>query len=149
MVKDSLDKRVRKIWNPWMLCITPEYTYINQGWQQLPFEYQFSSRFGLKWVERRSQIDYRSHVSGQLVCHIPNNDCICTKIGLLATLRVPMLTETHFISESCAVLNCISLGIFLQAINPRSRGEEKYSVDAWDIRPGQSCGLCRVDRRGN
>eukprot|EP01035_Chromulina_nebulosa_P023750 gene23750-30802_t len=66
LVKDSLDKR---------------------GWQQLPFEYQFSSRFGLKWVERRSQIDYRSHVSGQLVCHIPNNDCICTKVGLLATLR--------------------------------------------------------------
>jgi len=66
LVKDSLDRR---------------------GWQQLPFEYQFSTRFGLKWVERRSQIDYRSHIPGQLVCHIPNNDCICTKVGLLATLR--------------------------------------------------------------
>ena len=66
LVKDAMDKR---------------------GWQQLPFEYQFSSRFGLKWVERRSQIDYRSHNAGQLVCHIPNNDCISTKVGLLSTLR--------------------------------------------------------------
>lgn len=59
----------------------------NMGWQQLPFEYQFSSRFGLKWVERRSQIDYRSHQPGQLVCHIPNNEVITTKIGLLSALR--------------------------------------------------------------
>ena len=66
LVKDSLDKR---------------------GWQQLPFEYSFSSRFGLKWVERRSQIDYRAHTPGQLVNHIPNNDCITTKAALLSTLR--------------------------------------------------------------
>jgi hypothetical protein len=58
-----------------------------RGWQQLPFEYQFSSRYGLKWVERRSQIDYRAHQPGQLVCHIPNNDVITTKLGLLTTLR--------------------------------------------------------------
>ena len=58
-----------------------------RGWQQLPFEYQFSSRFGLKWVERRSQIDYRTHQPGQLVCHIPNNEVITTKVGLLSTLR--------------------------------------------------------------
>ncbi len=58
-----------------------------RGWTQLPFEYQFSSRYGLKWVERRSQIDYRSHQPGQLVCHIPNNDVITTKLGLLTTLR--------------------------------------------------------------
>lgn len=58
-----------------------------RGWQQLPFEYEFSSRFGMKWVERRSQIDYRSHTPGQLVCHIPNNEVITTKIGLLSTLR--------------------------------------------------------------
>lgn len=66
LVKDSLDRR---------------------GWQQLPFEYSFSSRFSLKWVERRSQIDYKAHTPGQLVNHIPNNDCISTKIGLLRTLR--------------------------------------------------------------
>jgi hypothetical protein len=58
-----------------------------RGWQQLPFEYEFSSRFGMKWVERRSQIDYRTHTPGQLVCHIPNNEVITTKIGLLSTLR--------------------------------------------------------------
>ena len=66
LLKDSLDRR---------------------GWQQLPFEYSFSSRFNLKWVERRSQIDYRAHTAGQLVNHIPNNDCISTKVGLLQTLR--------------------------------------------------------------
>lgn len=66
LVKEAMDKR---------------------GWQQLPFEYQFSSRFGLKWVERRSQIDYRAHTPGQLVNHIPNNDFITTKLGLLNALR--------------------------------------------------------------
>jgi hypothetical protein len=66
LLKDALDRR---------------------GWQQLPFEYSFSSRFNLKWVERRSQIDYRAHTAGQLVNHIPNNDCISTKLGLLTTLR--------------------------------------------------------------
>lgn len=55
LVKQALDKR---------------------GWQQLPFDYNFSSRFDLKWVERKSDIDYKSHQPGQLVCHIPNNDCI-------------------------------------------------------------------------
>ena len=38
-------------------------------------------------LERRSQIDYRAHTPGQLVNHIPNNDCISTKLGLLLTLR--------------------------------------------------------------
>jgi hypothetical protein len=66
LVKEALDKR---------------------GWQQLPFEYDFSSRFDLKWVERRTQIDYRAHVPGQLVNHVPNNDVITTKTGLLVALR--------------------------------------------------------------
>ena len=39
LVKEALDKR---------------------GWQQLPFEYQFSSRFGLKWVERRYVYHYNN-----------------------------------------------------------------------------------------
>lgn len=58
-----------------------------RGWQQLPFEYNFSTRYSLKWVERRSQIDYKAHQAGQLVCHIPNNDCITTKVNLLNTLK--------------------------------------------------------------
>ncbi|RYH20006.1 hypothetical protein EON65_24955 [archaeon] len=32
-------------------------------------------------------MDYRAHVAGQLVCHIPNNDIITTKVGLLTALR--------------------------------------------------------------
>lgn len=66
LVKDSLDRR---------------------GWTQLPFDFQFTTKYGLKWVERRSQIDYRAHRPGQLVCHIPNNDILCTKIGLLTAMR--------------------------------------------------------------
>jgi hypothetical protein len=58
-----------------------------RGWQQLPFDYSFSNRFGLKWVERRGHIDYKSHTDGQLVCHIPNNDVLSTKVGLLHSLR--------------------------------------------------------------
>ena len=38
-------------------------------------------------MELRSQIDYRSHLPGQLVNHIVNNDILTTKIGLLTTLR--------------------------------------------------------------
>jgi len=45
LVKDSLDRR---------------------GWQQLPFDYNFSTRFNLKWVERRSQIDFKAHTAGQV-----------------------------------------------------------------------------------
>ena len=81
LIKDSMDRR---------------------GWKQLPFEYSFSSKFSLKWVERRSQIDYISHTPGQLVNHIPNNDCITTKIELLNTLREkycqPVLNSTERVS---------------------------------------------------
>lgn len=58
-----------------------------RGWLMMPNEYHFSTKYGLKWVERRNQIDYLAHIPGQLVCHIPNNDIITTKIGLLCTLR--------------------------------------------------------------
>lgn len=58
-----------------------------RGWQQLPFDYNFTTRFNLKWVERRSQIDYKAHLPGQLVNHIPNNEVITTKIGLVETMR--------------------------------------------------------------
>lgn len=69
--------------NGWKLVVNAMNKH---GWQQLPFEYNFSSRYGFKWVERRSQIDYKSHTDGQLVNHIPNNDCITTKTSLHRTL---------------------------------------------------------------
>ena len=63
------------------------------NWQQIPFEYKFSTRYSLKWVERRGDIDYKAHMPGQLVCHIPNNDCITTKTGLLSALRLYAISK--------------------------------------------------------
>lgn len=63
------------------------------NWQQIPFEYKFSQRFSLKWVENRSEIDYKSHVAGQLVCHIPNSQCITCKTGLVNTLRAHVVSK--------------------------------------------------------
>jgi len=65
-----------------------------RGWTMMPSEYHFSNRYGFKWVERRNQIDYIAHTPGQLVCHIPNNDCVTTKIGLLATMRDKYCRQT-------------------------------------------------------
>jgi len=58
-----------------------------RGWRRLPFEAGFSSRFDLKWVEQRAKIDYRRHLPGQLVNHIPNNDVITSKARFLDTMR--------------------------------------------------------------
>jgi tubulin--tyrosine ligase like protein 10 len=77
--------------NGWKLVVD---AMTKRGWQQIPFEYNFSNRYGLKWVERRSQIDYKAHSAGQLVNHIPNNDCITNKVNLYATMR------TYFQSSS-------------------------------------------------
>ena len=71
-----------------------------QNWQQLPFEYKFSTRYSLKWVERRSDIDYKAHTAGQLVCHIPNNDCITTKTGLLTSLRMLVIAKNNNVTAS-------------------------------------------------
>jgi hypothetical protein len=130
LVKDALDKR----------C-----------WQQLPFEYSFSSRFGLKWVERRSQIDYRSHTPGQLVNHIPNNDCITTKAALLATLRekycrvpaasttrlpTPWLPETYQldspadIAAACEV-EAKALAAKVAAAAAAAEGDSAAAVPTW------------------
>ena len=80
-----------------------------RGWQQLPFEHNFSNRFGLKWVERRGHIDYKAHTPGQLVCHIPNNDVICTKSGLMTAFRgyfkVSFYTYTHSSTLFCHYAN--------------------------------------------
>ena len=53
--------------NGWRLVVA---ALDKRGWQQLPFEYSFSTRFMLKWVERRSQIDYKAHVPGQVTLYM-------------------------------------------------------------------------------
>mmetsp|Transcript_55578 Transcript_55578/g.88173 ORF Transcript_55578/g.88173 Transcript_55578/m.88173 type:complete len:668 (-) Transcript_55578:107-2110(-) len=58
-----------------------------RGWQRLPFEAHFTSRFDLKWVEQRSKIDYKRHLEGQLVNHIPNNCVITNKAQFIVTMR--------------------------------------------------------------
>ena len=70
--------------NGWKLVVA---ALDKRGWHQLPFDYSFSTRYSLKWVERRSQIDYKAHHDGQLVNHIINNDVLTTKNGLLCCLR--------------------------------------------------------------
>lgn len=57
-------------------------------WRRLPFEAGFSNRFDLRWVEQRGRIDYKRHIPGQLVNHIPNNDVITSKLRFLDTMRV-------------------------------------------------------------
>mmetsp|Transcript_122922 Transcript_122922/g.274484 ORF Transcript_122922/g.274484 Transcript_122922/m.274484 type:complete len:677 (-) Transcript_122922:157-2187(-) len=59
----------------------------SRGWQRLPFEAGFSTRFDLKWVEQRAKIDYKRHIEGQMVNHIPNNDIITSKARFLHTMR--------------------------------------------------------------
>ena len=87
----------------------------DRGWAQIPFDESFSTKFDLRWVERRSQIDWLAHSSGdekaapglqksqgtssllskaaqgkmlpQLVNHIANNNVITVKTGLLDTLK--------------------------------------------------------------
>jgi len=58
-----------------------------RGWRRLPFEASFSNRFDLKWVEQRSKHDYKRHLEGQFVNHIPNNDVITCKTKLLDTMH--------------------------------------------------------------
>jgi len=70
--------------NGWKLVVA---ALDKRGWHQMPFDYSFSTRYQLKWVERRSQIDYKAHQPGQLVNHIINNDVLTTKNGLLSALR--------------------------------------------------------------
>lgn len=111
MVKAALDKR---------------------GWQQIPEEYQFSTRFSLRWVERRSQIDYKSHVPGQLVCHISNNEVITSKTGLLQALReafvpnggapAPWLPETYLLDDPQDCAAALSVEEKLSAANGGGRG---------------------------
>ena len=109
-----------------------------RGYTRLPFEYSFSTSFDLKWVEGRSAINYFKHVDGQFVNHIPNNDVITNKIGLLTVLQdgygqafppkyFPM---TYRLDRPCDVLN------LLDKIDDGSV-EGKY----WIHKPaGKNCG---------
>ena len=111
MVKAALDKR---------------------GWQQIPEEYQFSTRFSLRWVERRSQIDYKTHVPGQLVCHISNNEVITSKTGLLQALReafvpdggapAPWLPETYLLDDPQDCVAALAIEETLSLANGGGRG---------------------------
>ena len=73
---------------------------VHRGWVQIPYDEPFNTKFDLRWVERRSQIDWLGHKDGscsrkstnniggkQLVNHIANNTVITVKTGLLNTLR--------------------------------------------------------------
>ena len=57
-----------------------------RGWTRLPFTYNFKAAYDLKWVEGRNKINFATHKTGQLCNHLPNNDVICNKIGLLSCL---------------------------------------------------------------
>jgi hypothetical protein len=83
--------------NGWKLVVA---ALDKRGWHQMPFDYSFSTRYTLKWVERRSQIDYKAHHAGQLVNHIINNDVLTTKNGLLSCLREFYCNEGSTIPSS-------------------------------------------------
>ena len=82
--------------NGWKLVVA---ALDSRGWHQMPFDYSFSTRYTLKWVERRSQIDYKAHHAGQLVNHIINNDVLTTKNGLLSALRVYYCNENNSLPD--------------------------------------------------
>ena len=58
-----------------------------RGYTRLPFNYTFRTNFSLKWVEGRSKINFLQHKTGQMVNHIPNNDVITNKLGLLEAIQ--------------------------------------------------------------
>ena len=46
---------------------------VGRGWAVLDKSYKFSTRFNLKWVQTRGEIDFSQHIPGkQLVNHLPN-----------------------------------------------------------------------------
>ena len=78
------ERQIRKAFyvnksNGWKLVVS---AMSERGWAQIPFE-SFSRKFDLRWVERRSQIDWLSHRATeslpQLVNHIANNSVITVK----------------------------------------------------------------------
>lgn len=98
--KNKSSKIIKEVKKDYTVATLPRTYYVNKsngyklvkaaldrrGWTQIPFEQSFFTKYGMKWVERRSDIDYVAHISGQLVCHIPNNEVITTKTSLVNTL---------------------------------------------------------------
>lgn len=113
-----------------------------RGWAQIPFDESFSRKFDLRWVERRSQIDWLGHRAGavgdvqlpQLVNHIANNNVITVKTGLLSTLRgasssiqlAARLPETYDLSIASDRLK------FLAVTKPPPTVEDDDYVDSED-----------------
>ena len=76
-------------------------------WIQIPFDQGFTQNYNLKWVERRSEIDYGMMKSRyQVSNHISNNDVITTKKGLLGVMNRLRIEEEksdeyHSEDEEC------------------------------------------------
>ena len=63
-------------------------------WIQIPFDQGFTQNYNLRWVERRSEIDYGMMKSKyQASNHISNNDVITTKKGLVGLNRLRIEEE--------------------------------------------------------
>lgn len=57
-------------------------------WIQIPFDQAFTQNYQLRWVERRSEINFAMMKPNNQVCnHISNNDIITTKKGLLDVIN--------------------------------------------------------------
>lgn len=112
------------------------------GWQRAKCG-ETEGRYHLKWVDKRSQIDYGAHRKGQLVNHIPNNNVITTKLGLLKIFSAragpppSYLPSTFRLDRPC---ECLALlreherqsGLFASGQGPRP---------IWIVKPtGANCG---------
>ena len=105
-------------------------------WIQIPFDQGFSQNYQLKWVERRSQIDFANlQCSNQVANHISNNEVITTKKGLMTVLN--HLDEEEFIDVSFAPqtfnLSLASERLkFLKSVNPKM---PHSAVEPWIMKP--------------
>jgi hypothetical protein len=72
-------------------------------WIQIPFDQGFTQNYQLRWVERRSEINFAMMKTNNQACnHISNNDIITTKKGLLEVVnRLKMEEEkaSEYFSE--------------------------------------------------
>ncbi|KAK3730319.1 hypothetical protein QZH41_015367 [Actinostola sp. cb2023] len=92
-VRDSCRSRMRYMGRQPAFYVSPgngssmvEATLVTLGWRKLDDRYDDS--FKLKWVECKSQIDYKTFREGdQLVNHISNIGLLTTKLGLLCSLE--------------------------------------------------------------